>query len=204
MRGRFLIQVLAGVALAVLALAAEPALAGGSTTQLTVTGGTLVRGAAPLPEFHLDFLLDQPARQTVPWSPLSTGASDNLEIALTSPDNRVLSFIFSPRAQFGLSSDHFGGNRGYAGLTWNLFNGDHLFGNFGVAGAYDPASTNPNDPLHHLLGPPLLLHGALELGYHIGGQHSLSFSIDQGRSPELKLNPETTTDNFRVRYGLKF
>ncbi len=95
------------------------------------------------------------------------------------------------------------GNRGYAGLTWNLFDSGSVFGNVGLAGSYDPGTGAPSDPFHRPLGPPLKVHGALELGYHIGTQHSLSLSLDQGRSPELRLNAETT-DNLRLRYGLKF
>ena len=53
------------------------------------------------------------------------------------------------------------------------------------------------------LGPPLMLHGALEFGYHLGEQHSLSLRLDEGRAPEFRLNGETS-DNLRLRYGLKF
>ena len=53
------------------------------------------------------------------------------------------------------------------------------------------------------LGPPLMLHGALEFGYHIGDQHSVSLSIDEGRGPDLHGGIEST-DNLHLRYGLKF
>lgn len=182
-----------------LALATGPAFAGGETQKLSLGGSGIVRGASPLPEFHLGFLLDDPARQaTVP-----PGSTTDLEIALTAPDNSVFRFLFSPRPEFGLSLDKTtGANRGYAGLTWNLFDSDTLFGNIGLAGTYDPGSGAPYDPLRRI-GPPLMLHGAIELGYHLGGPHSLSLSLDQGRAPEFRLNAETT-DNLRLRYGLKF
>jgi hypothetical protein len=173
----------------------QPAWAGGQVQPLPGSGGTLVPGSAPLPEFRLDFILDDAARRN-----LTPGGSDNLEIALTSPDNSVFRFLFSPRPQFGFNLDRTTGNRGYAGLTWNLFDSDRLFGNFGLAGSYaDPGA--PNDPLHRPLGPPLMLHGALELGYHFGSQHSLSLSLDQGR--DARLGTETS-DNLRLRYGLRF
>jgi hypothetical protein len=185
------------VTLAMLAaLAATPALAGGQTQSLT-NGENLVRGKAPLPEFHLDFLLDAPTRRG-----MAPPIGDNLEIALTSPDSGVFRFIFSPRPQLGLNLDKTSGNRGYAGLTWNLFDSDTVFGNLGLAGSYTAAGA-PNDPLRRPLGPPLMLHGALELGYHIGGQHSLSLSLDQGRAPEARLGGETM-DNLRLRYGMRF
>ena len=187
------------IVLTAIAGAAGSAWAGGQTTQITLSGDALARGTAELPEFHLDYLLNDPTRRGA----APTLGNDNLEIALSSPDIGVFRFLFSPRPQFGLSLDKVTGNRGYAGLTWNLFDSGSVFGNVGLAGSYDPTTTVPNDPYHRSLTPPLMLHGALELGYHIGAQHSLSLSLDQGRSPDLKLNAETT-DNLRLRYGLKF
>lgn len=181
-----------------LAVGLSPAWAGGQTQPLPGSGGTLVPGSAPLPEFRLDFILDDAARRNL----VPTGSGGNLEIALTSPDNGVFRFLFSPRPQFGFNLDRTTGNRGYAGLTWNLFDSNRLFGNFGLAGSYaDPGA--PNDPLHRPLGPPIMLHGALELGYHFGAQQSLSLSVDQGRAPDARLGAETS-DNLRLRYGLRF
>jgi hypothetical protein len=178
---------------------AAPALAGGQTAPLTLSNGPS-RVVAEQPELHLDYLLNDPTRRAA----APALGSDNLEIALTSPDVGVFRFLFSPRPQFGLSLDKVTGNRGYAGLTWNLFDSGSVFGNLGLAGSYDPGVGAPNDPLGRTLTTPsLTLHGALELGYHIGARHSLSLSLDQGRSPDLKLNAETT-DNLRLRYGLKF
>ncbi len=197
---RTLLRAVLGFAtLACIAGAAAPASAGGQTTQLPLNGDALTRSAAEQPEMHLDYLLNDPTRRGAP----AQLGGDNLEIALSSPDTGVFRFLFSPRPQFGLSLDKVTGNRGYAGLTWNLFDSNSVFGNVGLAGSYDPGSSLPNDPLHRSLGSSLTLHGALELGYHIGAQHSLSLSLDQGRTPDLKLNGETT-DNLRLRYGLKF
>jgi len=196
---RTLARALAGVAaFAGLAAMTAPALAGGQTKSLALTEGP-PRSVAEQPEFHLDYLLNDPTRRGA----APALGSDNLEIALSSPDSGVFRFLFSPRPQFGLSLDKVTGNRGYAGLTWNLFDSDSLFGNLGLAGSYDAGAGAPNDPLGRTLGPSLTLHGALELGYHIGARHSLSLSLDQGRTPDLKLNSETT-DNLRLRYGLKF
>ena len=192
-----LLGVAAGVAVAL--LAAGPAAAGGRTTQLTLSGDALERSAPDQPELHLGYLLNDPTRR----GGAAQLGGDNLEIALSSPDIGVFRFLFSPRPQFGLSLDKTTGNRGYAGLTWNLFDSGSVFGNVGLAGSYDPGAGAPNDPLGRTLTPSLMVHGALELGYHFGAQHSLSLSLDQGRSPELKFNTEAT-DNLRLRYGLKF
>jgi lipid A 3-O-deacylase len=185
---------------ATLALAGMgPVWAGGQTTQLAVSPGPLARGGAPLPEFHLNFLLEDPLRQP----PAGQAGTDNLEIALSAPDSGVFRFLFSPRPQLGLSLDHAtGGNRGYAGVTWNLFDSDTVYGNFGLAGTYDPGSAAPNDPLRRPLGPPLMLHGAIEFGYHLGDQHSLSLSLDQGRAADFRGSSEA--DNLHLRYGLRF
>jgi len=195
-----LLRAVASVAtFAGVAAMAAPALAGGQSTPLTLTDGPS-HVVPEQPELHLDYLLNDPTRRAA----APALGSDNLEIALTSPDVGVFRFLFSPRPQFGLSLDKVTGNRGYAGLTWNLFDSDSVFGNLGLAGSYDPGVGAPNDPLGRTLTTPsLTLHGALELGYHIGARHSLSLSLDQGRTPDLKLNSETT-DNLRLRYGLKF
>jgi hypothetical protein len=189
---------LAAVALALAAvLGGGPAVAGGQTQQLTIGGGPAVPGAVPPPDLHLDFLLEDPGRSAL-------RGSNNLEITLTSPNSDAFHFLFSPRPQFGFGADKLTGtNRGYAGLTWSLFDSDTVFGNVGLVGAYDAGSTAPYDPLRRLLGPPLMLHGALEFGYHLGEQHSLSLRLDEGRAPEFRLNGETS-DNLRLRYGLKF
>lgn len=192
------IAVLLAAAAVAAASAARPAAAGGQTQPLAGSGNTIVPGSAPLPEFRLDFILDDASRRGL--SPSDTAG--NLEIAMTSPDSGVFRFLFSPRPQFGVNLDRSTGNRGYAGLTWNLFDSNRLFGNFGLAGSYaDPGA--PNDPLHRPLGPPIMLHGAIELGYHIGAQHSLSLSLDQVRAPDARLGGETS-DNLRLRYGLRF
>lgn len=187
------------LALAALVIAA-PASAAEQVQPLAVNGGALVRGGAPLPEFHLNFMLDDPGHQA--RAPLD--GADDLEIALTSPNTGVFHFLFSPRPQLGFGYDRLtGGNRGYAGLTWSLFDSNSLFGSVGLAGSFDPGSSAPNDAPRRLVGPPLMLHGAIELGYRLGEQHSLSLRLDEGRAPELRLNSETT-DNLRLRYGLKF
>jgi hypothetical protein len=186
------------VALALALSASLPALAAEQTQQLTLSGGALVPDTAA-PPFHLDFLLNDPARTSL----LSPGGSDNVEIALSSPNSGVFHFLFSPRPQFGLGFDRATGtNRGYAGLTWNLFDSGGVYGNFGLLGSYETNSAAPYNPFRPLESP-LMLHGALELGYHFGDQHSLSLQLDQGRAPEFRVNGESS-DNFRLRYGLKF
>jgi hypothetical protein len=180
-----------------LAMLTGPVLAG-QLTQLNVNGGPIVPGAAPLPEFHLGFILDDPARHSL------TPDSGNLEMTLSLPDSGVLRFLFSPRPQIGLNLDQPAAGRGYAGLTWNLFGSGNLFGHFGLAGSYDPMVGTLDDPLHRALAQPLLLHGALEFGYHISERHSLSLSLDQGRIPDQLRQGGETSDNLRLRYGLKF
>jgi hypothetical protein len=188
-----------GSALA-LGFAGGPSFAADQQQPLTVNGETLVRGGAPLPEFHLNFSLDEPGHAAA--NP--AGGSDDLDIALTSPKNGVFHFLFSPRAQFGYGYDRLtGGDRGFAGLTWSLFDNDGLFGSVGLAGSYDPNSGSPFDPQRRSFDQPLMLRGAIEFGYRLGEQHSLSLRLDESRTPEMRLNGETS-DNLRLRYGLKF
>jgi hypothetical protein len=177
-----------------LAAISGTAFAGGQPQQITI-GGTLQRGGAPLPEFHLDFLPSEPTSPVV-------GSGGNLEIALAAPGASGFSFLFSPRAQFGLGFDRATGtNRAYAGLTWNLFDTGTVFSNIGVAGSHD-VGTAPTEQPRRFFGPPLMLHGALQFGYHLGEQQSLSLSLGQEHAPELRGGE--ASDNLRLRYGLKF
>lgn len=186
---------------ALLALAvADPAAAADQSQSLTlqVQGGGLVRGGAPLPEVHLNFLPDTPLH------PATNAAGDDLEISLDSPGSGVFHFLFSPRPQLGFGYDRLTEvNRGYAGLTWSFFGNDRIFGNLALGGTYDPGSTTPFDALRRPLGAPLMMHGALEFGYQFGDQHSLSLRFDEGRSVDLRLNAESS-DNLSLRYGMKF
>ncbi len=192
-----------GSALALVAsMAAGSAFAADQLQPFTVNGGTMVRGGAPMPEFHLNFMLDDPGRQALQ----TPGSEGDVEIALTSPNTGVFHFLFSPRPQFGYGYDRLTGvNRGFAGLTWNLFDSGSLFGSVGLAGSVD-AGSNPlgTDPLHRSSDQPMMLQGALEFGYRLGDQHSLSLRLDESHTPDLRFNNTETSDSLRLRYGLKF
>ena len=176
----------AALALAGGLLAAAPALAGGAS-------GSLVPGSAPLPEFRLNFPSDlNPA----------AGPNSDYVISLTSPDQGVLHFLFSPRAQFNASTDReTGTSRSSAGLTWNLFESGGFFGNLGIAGSFTRPGVQDLD--NHLLGPSFALHGNFEIGYQLGNQHSLTLSLDHPTSPDYQ-NEHGELNNLRLRYGLKF
>jgi hypothetical protein len=194
MRGKPFHHLACAALAAALVVSTGAAFAGGQTQPINL-GGTLQRGGAPLPEFHLDFLPSTPPAPAL-------GGSGDLEIALATPDANGFSFLFSPRPQFGFGFDRAtGANRAYAGLTWNLFDSSTVFSNIGVAGSYD-VGTAPNEPQRRFFGPPLMLHGALQFGYHLGEQQSLSLSLSQEHAPELRGGE--ANDNLRLRYGLKF
>lgn len=182
-------------ALAVALVASAGAAFAGGSTQTINLGGTLQRGGAPLPEFHLDFLPSTPPAPAL-------GGDGNFEIALATSDQNGFSFLFSPRPQFGLGFDRATGtNRAYAGLTWNLFDSRTVFSNIGIAGSSDVGSAANEQP-RRFFGPPLMLHGALQFGYHLGEQQSLSLSLAQEHAPDLRGGE--ANDNLRLRYGLKF
>jgi hypothetical protein len=178
-------------------LAAAPALAGGPPSEALNPTGGLVRGNAPLPEFYLDF----PSISNTLRPPLFN--DDSLEVSLTSADNKVLQFLFSPRPQFGTNLDRTTGtSRSFAALTWNMFDAGAIFGNIGLAGSY--TNSNFEDPDRRLLGPPVAMHGMLELGYRLGDQHSLSLSLDHSSAVDLSNDHGLLGDNLRLRYGYKF
>lgn len=182
----------------VLAAAAATLIAGaafaGETGASSAPGssGALVRGGAPLPEFHLGF----------PGDALSEH-SDDLEISLTSPGQSALRFLFSPRPIFGQSLDQTTGtSRNTAGLSWNIFENDKLFGSFGFSGSI--VRPGAEDPARHLFDPPLTLHSTLELGYQLGDQHSLSLSLDRASPSSFGTDKTETGEALRLRYGYHF
>jgi hypothetical protein len=175
-----------------------PAWAGGPAPATATDGGELVRGGAPIPEFHVD--LADPG--LVLGEPRPTADQGRLEISLGAPDSGVLSFVFSPRPQFGASLDRTTGtSRSYLGLSWDVFRGNGFFGSVGIAGSL----TRPGaeEPSRSLLGPPVALHGTLELGYRLGEQHSLSLSVDHAHAPDLAGGGDGG-DRLRLGYGFRF
>ncbi len=122
-----------------------------------------------------------------------------LDFALPETGGRML---FSPRPQIGLDTARDGGRRAYVGLTWGVFDSGALYGNVGIAGSYSGSFLN-TDPRRQGLGPPLLLHGALELGYRFADRQSLSFSVDQATSPAMGDRFDSY-ETLRLRYGYHF
>lgn len=182
LRALYIASTLAPIALAAPAMADESA---------TNFGTPLVRGGAALPRFSTSFPID------LSGPGAATGAKDNLEIALTSPDHSVLRFLFSPRALVGEGSA-FGSpvNTNYVGLAWNVFDSDRLFGTIALSGAVNRQALE--SPVPHLYGPVMSLHSTLELGYSFSTQQSLSLTLDHA-SPAPYFG-----DYLRLRYGYHF
>ena len=189
---RALSMLCAGIALAAWGAFSMPipAFAGG-----LVGPPGLVRGGAPLPQFHSSFPID--------LGTPGASARDNLEISLTSPNHSVLHFLFSPRALSGASYG-FGPTitGSYAGLAWNVFDDDHLFGSIGFATAVD--NLIDEDPTRQLYGPLLSLHSTFELGYQFNGQQSLSLALDRASPAPYFGDPNAIGNDLRIRYGLHF
>lgn len=185
-------------AIAALALMSASAQAAGTSTP-GGGGGILIRGSAPLPQFQLDFPTTLGA---LPGMPLAS--SGGLEVSLSAPGSGgVLSFVFSPRSQFGFAQDkETGTSRGYAGLSWTVFDAAGIFGNLGFAGSLTQPGAEETMS-RRALGPPLALHETIELGYELGGPHSLSLSLDHASAPDL-LGDRSERNDLRLRYGLRF
>jgi hypothetical protein len=183
---------LGGVLWAAAVLAAAPAFAQSGP----LYPGTLIRGGAAMPQFQLEF------PNLAPTLNAAGGSGNNLEIALTSPDKSVFSFIFSPRAQFGTSLDRVTGvQSNFAGMSWNVFDQDSFFGGLGLTAAGADVS---GDPLRRNLGPPLALHSTLQFGYRFAGEQSLLLSLDHANTPDFSGDHGELGENLRFNYGVKF
>jgi hypothetical protein len=205
--GRFATSALALFAVLALAAAFGPACAQvnvntiDNSVSLTLDGntGSLFPGPDNASSFHMNFLLDDTRRMTD--TPL--GTTRDLEISLTSPNNSVFRFMFSPRPQFGIGYDPISGtNRAYAGMTWDLFSTNSWFGHFGLASSFDPGIGGPEP--RRFDEAPLMFHGALEFGYRFNQSDALLFAIDQGVAPYARGMGVGPIDNFTLRYGTKF
>jgi len=203
--GRYAASALAIFVVVALTAAFAPARAQVNTinnsVSLTLDGNTggLLPGPDPASSFHMNFLLDDTRRMTD--TPL--GTTRDLEISLTSPNNSVFRFMFSPRPQFGIGYDPISGtNRAYAGMTWDLFSTQSWFGHFGVASSFDPGFGGPFG--RRFDEAPLMLHGALEFGFRFNNSNALLFAIDQGVAPYARGTGAGPIDYFTLRYGTKF
>lgn len=179
-----------------ISLLSLPVFAAGN--EQVVATSNLKRGNAPMPEFRLgsvlqDFGTSGFRRGIIPESDLM------LDFALPDNGGRML---FSPRPQIGLDTSRDGGKRAYVGLTWGVFDSGALYGHVGIAGSYSGSILN-TDPRRQGLGPPLLLHGAFELGYRFADRQSLSLSIDQATAPAIGEKFDSF-ESLRVRYGYRF
>jgi len=157
----------------------------------------LVRGGAPLPQFNtsIPIPIGNP-------DPVGAAKSD-LEISLTTPDHSVLHFLFSPRSVAG-QTPGFGATAGsgYAGLAWNIFDNNGLFGSIALSGAVNHRLNN--DPTSRLYGPLISLHSTFELGYSVGPRQSLSFDVDHAQAAPVLGDRNIPAENLRLQYGYHF
>ena len=100
---------------------------------------------------------------------MGTPKSD-VEISLTTPDNNVLHFLFSPRSLSGVMPS-VGATSGanYAGFAWNLYDNSHVFSNVALSSAVDH---QPFADPTRLYGPLISLHSTFELGYAFDPQQT--------------------------------
>ena len=189
------------IAFARAAIAALLAVGASATARADSAGlgptSALVRGGAPLPQFNTSF----PIAIGNP-DPVGAAKSD-LEISLTTPDHSVLRFLFSPRSLSG-ETPSVGGSAGsdYAGLAWNIFDNDHMFGSIALSGAVNHRLLN--DPTSRLYGPLISLHSTFELGYVFDPRQSLSFDVDRANAAPYFGDRSVPGENLRLQYGYHF
>ena len=193
---RLFVLVAALTACAAMASAARASELSGIGATGFATG--LVRGGAPLPQFNSSFPID--------LGNAGQSTKDNLAISLTSPDHSVLHFLFSPRTLTGAAAG-FGPTvtGSYAGLAWNMFDTDRLFGSIAFSGVLNRLATN--DPTRQLYAPLFSLHSTLEFGYELGAQQSLSLALDHSSpAPLMPYGSDRVLfgDYLRLGYGVHF
>lgn len=137
------------------------------------------------------------------------GPDVNLEMLFTSPD--LLAVIGSPRPHIGADINTAGDTSdGYGGLTWgisliqNLFHqGDYIFAQGSLGGAYQDGYTGTAPTGRKNLGSPILFRESAEIGYQITPTISVSAILDHISNANLaRHNAGITSAGGRI--GFKF
>ncbi len=146
---------------------------------------------------------------TLGGSHVESGIDINAEILFKSPS--FLSFAFSPRPHLGGSVNSDGNtNQVYFGLTWEatLFRGifrqgDRLFVDLSLGGAYHDGYLNGAPPDRKRLGSSILFRESVEIGYGVTPAVSISAFVDHISNANLASHNAGIT-NVGGRIGYKF
>ena len=183
--------------LAILVASAAPARAEDPTTRGYVGGLKLVWGSVPLPDFRLG---QQPAGADAGLALDEPGYAMMLSLS----DKPGQQFMFTPRtpqlSPLGISGG--GTPRSYLGLSVDVGDASGFYGSLGLGGSLllqrGPAFEDGGPRAYNA---PLMLHGGVELGYHLDSANSFSLSVEEARPTDGSGGPIGT---YRLRYGLKF
>jgi lipid A 3-O-deacylase len=146
---------------------------------------------------------------TLGGSHVESGVDINAEILFRSPS--FLSFAFSPRPHLGGSVNSDGNtDQVYLGLTWEatLFRGmfrqgDRLFVDLSLGGAYQDGYLNGAPPDRKRLGSSILFRESVEIGYGLTPAVSVSAFVDHISNANLAGHNAGIT-NVGGRIGYKF
>ena len=165
-------------AIALLAAAVALSLPASADGLSSGAGTSLVRGGAVLPHFdfeplHRDQRRRGAAAQPAPrdFAELSRSQRAALPVLATDGVGRDRTVLAQTVT----------GN--YAGLAWNVFDYDQLFGNVALSGAVNRQALD--EPAQRLYGPLLSLHSTFELGYAFERATDLSLALDHSGSSDL-------------------
>lgn len=197
---RFL-RLILGLAFAGALAASGPSARADDGSKVYVGGLKLVWGSVPMPDTSAHIGISN----TSITAPRLAPATD-FAMTFSLPDDPGRHFLFSPSvppvaADLGTP----GANRAYLGLSLGLASSTGLYGSLGFGGSIPAGSSSSFEEANRRFGnAPLLLHGGLELGYHLTGQQNLSVNIDRAAPTDGTPDRTETGGSFRLRYGLKF
>jgi lipid A 3-O-deacylase len=131
------------------------------------------------------------------------GKDFNLEMLFHTPNLPLFRKIWSPKPHLGFTFNEGGGtSQLYAGLSWIYEMGPLFFeGSLGLA-VHNGGTSNMKGP-RKAFGQRWLFRESLQMGYRLGGSHSLSLMLDHVSNAGLSTaNPGMET--FGLRYGFAF
>jgi lipid A 3-O-deacylase len=130
------------------------------------------------------------------------GIDGNFEVLFESPG--FLGWLGSPRPHLGIEiSSAEQTNKAYFGLSWGWTFWGGWFAGFSLGGAAHDGFLSTTQTDRKELGSRFLFRESVELGYVIGGRHTISLLFDHVSNAKLAKNNDGM-DSLGLRYGYRF
>ena len=131
------------------------------------------------------------------------GIDLNGEVLFRAPRGRFWEFIFSPRPQLGVTINTEGDtSQIYGGLTWRIEGRLPIFLDLSLGGSVHDGELKTDEKGSKELGSRVLFREAVELGYRLTRNHTISVMLDHVSNANLADKNEGL-ETFGIRYSYR-